>query len=37
MAIDYSRRQLEEALAWRDVSVSADAAEEYPVEHPAAA
>ncbi|GIT79837.1 short-chain dehydrogenase/reductase [Leifsonia sp. LS1] len=31
MAADYSRRQLAEAGAWREVSISADAAEAYPV------
>jgi NAD(P)-dependent dehydrogenase (short-subunit alcohol dehydrogenase family) len=35
MAIDYSQRQIDEAIAWRGVSVSADAGEEYPVELPA--
>lgn len=34
MAIDYSKRQLEEATRWREVSISADAAEAYPVALP---
>jgi hypothetical protein len=34
MAIAYSERQLEEATRWREVSVSADAAEAYPVALP---
>ena len=34
MAIDYSERQLEEARAWSDVSISADSGEEYPVPLP---
>ncbi|WP_349866608.1 SDR family NAD(P)-dependent oxidoreductase [Leifsonia sp. WHRI 6310E] len=34
MAIDYSVRQLEEARAWSDVSISADSGEEYPVPLP---
>lgn len=34
MAIAYSERQLEEANRWRDVSVSADAVEVYPVALP---
>jgi NAD(P)-dependent dehydrogenase (short-subunit alcohol dehydrogenase family) len=35
MALDYSRRQLDEATAWEDVSRSADFAEPYPAEFPA--
>jgi NAD(P)-dependent dehydrogenase (short-subunit alcohol dehydrogenase family) len=35
MALDYSRRQLAEASAWRDVSRSADRAQPYPAEFPA--
>ncbi|WP_025156556.1 SDR family NAD(P)-dependent oxidoreductase [Leifsonia aquatica] len=34
MAIAYSERQLEEAMAWRDVSISADAGEAFPVPLP---
>jgi NAD(P)-dependent dehydrogenase (short-subunit alcohol dehydrogenase family) len=34
MAIDYSERQLAEASAWQEVSVSADAVEAYPVPLP---
>jgi NAD(P)-dependent dehydrogenase (short-subunit alcohol dehydrogenase family) len=34
MALDYSRRQLEEATAWENVSRSADFAEPYPAEFP---
>jgi NAD(P)-dependent dehydrogenase (short-subunit alcohol dehydrogenase family) len=34
MALDYSRRQLEEATAWERVSRSADFAEPYPAEFP---
>jgi NAD(P)-dependent dehydrogenase (short-subunit alcohol dehydrogenase family) len=34
MALDYSRRQLEEATAWENVSRSADYAEPYPAEFP---
>ncbi|MFF0390806.1 SDR family NAD(P)-dependent oxidoreductase [Kitasatospora sp. NPDC004615] len=36
MALEYSRRQLAEATAWEQVSRSADFAEPYPVELPAA-
>jgi len=36
MALDYSRRQLAEATAWERVSRSADYAEPYPAEFPAA-
>src|ERR1700759_5178665 len=35
MALDYSRRQLDEATAWEDVSRSADFSEPYPAEFPA--
>jgi NAD(P)-dependent dehydrogenase (short-subunit alcohol dehydrogenase family) len=35
MALDYSRRQLDEASAWEDVSRSADFSEPYPAEFPA--
>jgi NAD(P)-dependent dehydrogenase (short-subunit alcohol dehydrogenase family) len=35
MALDYSRRQLDQASTWQDVSRSADFAEPYPVELPA--
>ena len=35
MALDYSRRQLDEASAWENVSRSADFAEPYPAEFPA--
>lgn len=35
MALDYSRRQLDEASAWEKVSRSADFAEPYPAEFPA--
>ncbi|MFF1878518.1 SDR family NAD(P)-dependent oxidoreductase [Leifsonia sp. NPDC058230] len=35
MALDYSRRQLDEAGAWERVSRSADFAEPYPVDFPA--
>ncbi len=34
MALDYSRRQLEEATTWAEVGRSADFAEPYPVELP---
>ena len=34
MALDYSRRQIEEAAAWENVSRSADYAEPYPAELP---
>jgi NAD(P)-dependent dehydrogenase (short-subunit alcohol dehydrogenase family) len=34
MAAAYSERQLEQAAAWRDVSISADAGEEYPAPLP---
>jgi NAD(P)-dependent dehydrogenase (short-subunit alcohol dehydrogenase family) len=34
MALDYSRRQLDEATAWNAVSRSADFAEPYPAEFP---
>ena len=34
MALDYSRRQIEEATAWERVSRSADFAEPYPAEFP---
>jgi NAD(P)-dependent dehydrogenase (short-subunit alcohol dehydrogenase family) len=34
MALDYSRRQLDEATAWEAVSRSADYAEAYPAEQP---
>lgn len=34
MALDYSRRQIEEATAWENVSRSADYAEPYPAELP---
>jgi NAD(P)-dependent dehydrogenase (short-subunit alcohol dehydrogenase family) len=35
MALDYSRRQLDEATAWENVSRSADFSEPYPAEFPA--
>ena len=35
MALDYSRRQIDEASAWENVSRSADFAEPYPAEFPA--
>jgi NAD(P)-dependent dehydrogenase (short-subunit alcohol dehydrogenase family) len=34
MALDYSRRQIDEATAWENVSRSADFAEPYPAESP---
>jgi hypothetical protein len=34
MALDYSRRQLDQATAWQAVSRSADFAEPYPVALP---
>jgi NAD(P)-dependent dehydrogenase (short-subunit alcohol dehydrogenase family) len=34
MALDYSRRQIDEATAWEKVSRSADFAETYPAEQP---
>jgi hypothetical protein len=34
MALDYSRRQIEEATAWERVSRSADFAKPYPAEFP---
>jgi hypothetical protein len=34
MALHYSRRQLDEAAAWENVSRSADYAEPYPAEYP---
>jgi NAD(P)-dependent dehydrogenase (short-subunit alcohol dehydrogenase family) len=37
MALGYSKRQLAEATAWESVSRSADYAEPYPAEYPAAA
>jgi len=35
MALDYSKRQLAEAIAWENVSRLADYAEPYPAEYPA--
>jgi hypothetical protein len=34
MALEYSRRQVDEASAWQDVSRSADYAQPYPAEFP---
>lgn len=34
MALDYSRRQLDQAQAWEQVSRSADYAEPYPADLP---